>query len=204
MNNIEEKMTQLLREEKFHLKSHLISYNQNFPWISLSEESSGLLEEFSTYSWIDKKKDADLLNNDEKLEEKLKREIPSFPQSIIWGLNFQLTPKICQKECYNSSNLIIKREVDFQKLDYNGLIDLFKEIDLPKNKLTDIMIQNLENDLKMFHSLFRGGRCEAWQLEELIVRAIKSDHSKSESVKWIGQRAWCWQGCSNNRNKRQS
>lgn len=54
-------------------------------------------------------------------------------------------------------------------------------------KLTDIMIQNLENDLKTFHSLFRGGRCEAWQLEELIVKAIKSDHSKSEKVTWIGR-----------------
>ena len=54
-------------------------------------------------------------------------------------------------------------------------------------KLTDIMIQNLEKDLRTFHSLFSGGRCEAWQLEELIVRAIKSDHSKSESVAWIGR-----------------
>jgi len=54
-------------------------------------------------------------------------------------------------------------------------------------KLTDIMIQNLEKDLKTFHRLFSGGRCEAWQLEELIVRAIKSDHSKSERVIWIGR-----------------
>jgi len=54
-------------------------------------------------------------------------------------------------------------------------------------KLTDIMIQNLQNDLKTFHRLFRGGRCEAWQLEELIVRAIKSDHSKSESIAWNGR-----------------
>lgn len=54
-------------------------------------------------------------------------------------------------------------------------------------KLTDIMIQNLENDLKTFHGLFRGGRCEAWQLEELIVKAIKSEHSKSERVIWIGR-----------------
>ncbi|MCE8163356.1 MAG: hypothetical protein I3273_03415 [Candidatus Moeniiplasma glomeromycotorum] len=54
-------------------------------------------------------------------------------------------------------------------------------------KLTDIMIQNFENDLKEFHGLFRGGRCEAWQLEELIIKAIKSDHSKSESVAWIGR-----------------
>jgi hypothetical protein len=30
-NIIEEKITQLLREEKLHLKNHLISRNQNFP-----------------------------------------------------------------------------------------------------------------------------------------------------------------------------
>ena len=54
-------------------------------------------------------------------------------------------------------------------------------------KLTNAMIQNLEKDLKIFHSLFRGGRCEAWQLEELVVRAIKSDHKKSERVDWIGR-----------------
>ena len=54
-------------------------------------------------------------------------------------------------------------------------------------KLTSVMIQNFENDLKTFHNLFRGGRCDAWQLEELIVRAIKSDHNKSERVDWIGR-----------------
>jgi hypothetical protein len=60
--------------------------------------------------------------------------------------------------------------------------------ELPYNiKLTDIMIQNLEKDLKTFHRLFSGRSCEAWRLEELIVRAIKSDHSKSERVIWIGR-----------------
>ena len=54
-------------------------------------------------------------------------------------------------------------------------------------KLTDRMIQKLEKDLEIFHNLFSEGRCEAWQLEELIVRAIKSDHSKSESVAWSGR-----------------
>jgi hypothetical protein len=49
-------------------------------------------------------------------------------------LRFQLTPKICQKEFYDSSNLIIKNKVDFQNLDYNGLINLFKEVDLSKDK----------------------------------------------------------------------
>ena len=53
-------------------------------------------------------------------------------------------------------------------------------------KLTDVMIQNLEKDLKKFHELFQGGRCQAWQLEELIARAIRSDFSKSEKVIWKG------------------
>lgn len=53
-------------------------------------------------------------------------------------------------------------------------------------KLTDVMLQNLEKDLKKFHELFQGGRCQAWQLEELIAKAIRSDFSKSESVIWKG------------------
>lgn len=53
-------------------------------------------------------------------------------------------------------------------------------------KLTDIMLQNLEKDLKKFHELFQGGRCQAWQLEELIAKAIRSDFSKSEKVMWKG------------------
>lgn len=48
------------------------------------------------------------------------------------------------------------------------------------------MLQNLEKDLKKFHELFQGGRCQAWQLEELIAKAIRSDFSKSESVIWKG------------------
>ena len=53
-------------------------------------------------------------------------------------------------------------------------------------KLTNVMIQNLEKDLKKFHELFQGGRCQAWQLEELIARATRSDFSKSEKVIWKG------------------
>lgn len=53
-------------------------------------------------------------------------------------------------------------------------------------KLTNKMIQNLEKDLIKFHELFSGGRCQAWQLEELIVRAIRSDHDKADSVFWKG------------------
>ena len=53
-------------------------------------------------------------------------------------------------------------------------------------KLTDIMLQNFEKDLKKFHELFQGGRCQAWQLEELIAKAIRSDFKKSEQVIWNG------------------
>lgn len=53
-------------------------------------------------------------------------------------------------------------------------------------RLTDVMLQNLEKDLKKFHELFQGGRCQAWQLEELIAKAIRSDFSRSESVVWKG------------------
>jgi hypothetical protein len=53
-------------------------------------------------------------------------------------------------------------------------------------RLADVMLQNLEKDLKKFHELFQGGRCQAWQLEELIAKAIRSDFSKSEKVIWKG------------------
>jgi hypothetical protein len=48
------------------------------------------------------------------------------------------------------------------------------------------MIQHLEKDLKKFHELFQGGRCQAWQLEELIAKAIRSDFDKNEKVLWKG------------------
>ena len=53
-------------------------------------------------------------------------------------------------------------------------------------RLTDVMLQNLEKDLKRFHELFQGGRCQAWQLEELIAKAIRSDFNKSDRVIWKG------------------
>ncbi|MBY0378907.1 MAG: hypothetical protein K2P99_00750 [Burkholderiales bacterium] len=40
-------------------------------------------------------------------------------------------------------------------------------------RLTDIMLQNFEKDLRRFHELFQGGRCQAWQLEELIAKSTK-------------------------------
>ena len=53
-------------------------------------------------------------------------------------------------------------------------------------KLTDRMLQALEKDLHKFHELFQGGRCQAWQLEELIAKAIRSDFNKSDKVVWKG------------------
>ena len=133
-NNIEKKITQLLRKEKLHLKSHLISYHQNFSWISLSEGDSGLSEEFSTYGYINREKDADLLSNDKKLEEEIKKKIPSLAQGLIWGLRFHLMLKICQSSQYDSSSLITKNSEYFQNLNYDKLLNLFREIDLPKTK----------------------------------------------------------------------
>ncbi|HBH26145.1 MAG TPA: hypothetical protein DDX54_01925 [Rhodospirillaceae bacterium] len=46
------------------------------------------------------------------------------------------------------------------------------------------MEQRLRQDLRKFHDLFTGDRCSAWQLEELIVAAIKSDTQAQHHVKW--------------------
>jgi len=97
MNNIEEKITNLLRKEKFHLKSHLISYHQNFPWIFLSEEGSGFSKDFSAYGWLDKEKDAGLLNNDKKLEEEIKNKMLSFAQTLIGGFKVSTETKNLSK-----------------------------------------------------------------------------------------------------------
>ena len=53
-------------------------------------------------------------------------------------------------------------------------------------KLTDIMLQTFEKDLRKFHELFQGGRCQSWQLEELLAKAIRSDFNKSDKVVWKG------------------
>lgn len=51
-------------------------------------------------------------------------------------------------------------------------------------KLTARMLQNLNKGLTRFHELFDGGRCDGWGLEELIVKAIKSDTSAHHHVFW--------------------
>ena len=53
-------------------------------------------------------------------------------------------------------------------------------------RLTDIMLQNFEKDLHKFHELFQGGRCQAWQLEELIAKSINSDFNYKDKAFWTG------------------
>lgn len=53
-------------------------------------------------------------------------------------------------------------------------------------KLTDIMLQHLEKNLIEFHKLFQGGRCQAWQLEELVAKAINSDFRAKDKAFWKG------------------
>lgn len=51
-------------------------------------------------------------------------------------------------------------------------------------RLTPRMLQNLENSLRKYHDLFSGGRCTGWELEELVVKAIKADTQANHHVKW--------------------
>ena len=51
-------------------------------------------------------------------------------------------------------------------------------------RLTPRMLQDLESSLRKFHDLFGGGRCDGWQLEELLVRAIQSDTQAQHNVYW--------------------
>ena len=51
-------------------------------------------------------------------------------------------------------------------------------------RLTARMIQNLESDLRQYHALFDGDRCKGWELEELIVKAIKSDTGVNHHPLW--------------------
>ena len=53
-------------------------------------------------------------------------------------------------------------------------------------RLTPRMLQNFERSLQRFHDLFSGGRCDGWQLEELLVKAIQSDMQSQHSVFWQG------------------
>ena len=52
-------------------------------------------------------------------------------------------------------------------------------------KLTERMLQRFENDLKKYHELFSGKRCETWHLEELIFKAINSDTRAGQHASWF-------------------
>ena len=52
-------------------------------------------------------------------------------------------------------------------------------------KLTAKMEQDFRNSLAKYHELFDGRRCQGWELEELLVRAIKSDNQAQHLPKWI-------------------
>ena len=51
-------------------------------------------------------------------------------------------------------------------------------------KMTARMMQHFEADLKQYHTLFDGDRCSGWELEELIVRAIRSDTTAQHQPRW--------------------
>ncbi|MCY4170026.1 MAG: hypothetical protein OXE59_06345 [Bacteroidetes bacterium] len=51
-------------------------------------------------------------------------------------------------------------------------------------RLTPRMEQNLRQSLSQYHHLFDGGRCSGWELEELFVKAIKSDTDANHLPKW--------------------
>ncbi len=51
-------------------------------------------------------------------------------------------------------------------------------------RLTPNMLQEFERSLREFHNLFDGNRCSGWQLEELIVKAIRSDNTASHHAIW--------------------
>ena len=46
------------------------------------------------------------------------------------------------------------------------------------------MEQNFRQLLNQYHDLFDGGRCSGWELEELFVKAIKSDTNANHLPKW--------------------
>ena len=51
-------------------------------------------------------------------------------------------------------------------------------------RLTSRMEQSFFQSLDKYHELFSGGRCQSWEQEELIVKAIQSDTSSQHQVRW--------------------
>lgn len=46
------------------------------------------------------------------------------------------------------------------------------------------MLQRLKGDLTKYHTLFSGGCCSGWELEELVVVAVKADTQVHHHVIW--------------------
>lgn len=51
-------------------------------------------------------------------------------------------------------------------------------------RLTPRMLQHFTASLGKYHDLFMGGRCSGWELEELLVAAIKSDTQAQHHARW--------------------
>lgn len=51
-------------------------------------------------------------------------------------------------------------------------------------RLTAVMQQHIEQDLRRYHELFSAGRCSGWELEELVFRAIQSDNRTQHHARW--------------------
>ena len=58
------------------------------------------------------------------------------------------------------------------------------ELSSPAYRLTSQMRQNFRNYLVKFHDLLKGGRCSGWQLEEFLVKSIRSDNVAGHHAKW--------------------
>ena len=62
------------------------------------------------------------------------------------------------------------------------------KLSLPAYRLTSKMSQNFQIYLVKFHDLLKGGRCLRWQLEEFLVKSIRSDSEAGHSADWYEER----------------
>lgn len=68
--------------------------------------------------------------------------------------------------------------------DQSRIRRLCKEVAKAMYRLTPVMEQKFRQFLAEYHRLLDGGRCQSWELEEFMVKAIKADNSKDLSVCW--------------------
>lgn len=54
----------------------------------------------------------------------------------------------------------------------------------PAYRLTSQMRENFRTYLLKFHDLLKGGRCLNWQLEEFLVKSIRSDSATGHYAEW--------------------